>query len=45
LQALPERCNASLSFRVFGSRTHEHTDPRNLLALLRPRRERPSRKP
>src|SRR5262245_52783694 len=41
LKALPERCNASLAFRVFGSRTHEYTDPRNLLALLCPHRNRP----
>ena len=37
LKALPKRCNAGLSFRII-TRTHEHTDPRNLLALLRPRR-------
>src|SRR5215467_7895319 len=41
LKALPERCNASLAFRVFGSRTHEYTDPRNLLALLCPHRNWP----
>jgi hypothetical protein len=43
LQALPERSNASLSFGVIRSRTHEHTDPRNLLALLRPHRDWPRR--
>jgi hypothetical protein len=37
LQALPERRYASLSLRVIRWRTHEHTDPRNLSALLRPR--------
>ena len=37
LQSLPERRYASLSLRIIRSRTHEHTDPRNLPALLRPR--------
>jgi hypothetical protein len=37
LQSLPERRYASLSLRVILWRTHEHTDPRNLPALLRPR--------
>jgi hypothetical protein len=37
LQSLPERRYASLSLRIIRSRTHKHTDPRNLPALLRPR--------
>src|SRR5262249_55418294 len=39
LKAWPDRCNAGLPSRVI-AHTHEHTDPRNLLAL-RPRRNRP----
>jgi hypothetical protein len=37
LQSLPEHRYANLSVRVIRSHTHEHTDPRNLPALLRPR--------
>jgi hypothetical protein len=33
LKALPKRCDPGLSFPII-ARTHEHTDPRNLLALL-----------
>jgi hypothetical protein len=41
LQSLPERRYSSLSLRIICSRTHEHTDPRNLSALLRPTGNRP----
>jgi hypothetical protein len=37
---LPERRNASLSFRISRSRTHEHPDPAHALALLRASNER-----
>ena len=37
LKALPERCNASPSFRVV-AHTHEHTDPYDMLALCASRK-------
>src|SRR5262245_18783022 len=41
LQPLPKRLDAALSFRVVGD-AHQHADPPHPLALLPPRRERPS---
>src|SRR5262249_6614465 len=39
-----EGSDASLSFHIGRSRTHEHADPPNPLALLRVCRERPRRR-
>src|SRR5262249_39995879 len=39
-----ERRDASLSFQIGRSRAHEHADAPHALALLRARRERPSRR-
>src|SRR5215510_12348149 len=44
LQALQERRVASLSFRIVRAQVHEHADAPHPLALLRMRRERPSRR-
>jgi hypothetical protein len=41
LQSLPDRRYASQSLRIIRSCTHEHTDSRNLPALLRPGGNRP----
>jgi hypothetical protein len=43
LQRLTERSNPSLKFHIVCSRTQEDADTPHLLALLRPRRERPWR--
>jgi hypothetical protein len=39
LQALPERRNASLSYWIIRSRTHEHSEPTHAFGLLRGRNE------
>src|SRR5262249_51867318 len=44
LQPLRERCDAALSFRIVRGERHEHSDAPHLLALLRPRRQRPRRR-
>ena len=41
LQALPERSNTRLSFRISRSSTHEHTDAPHALGLLGAGGERP----
>jgi hypothetical protein len=42
--SLLERGDARLSFRIVRGKVHQHADAAHLLALLRPRRERPSRR-
>jgi len=44
LQLVPERGNAGPSFRVALGVGHQRADPPHPLALLRARRERPSRR-
>ena len=44
LQSLHECRKPGLSFRVVRGHVHEHADAPHALALLRPRRERPSRR-
>jgi hypothetical protein len=42
-ERLPKRGNAGLSFRIAFRKIHQHANAPHPLALLRPRRERPSR--
>jgi hypothetical protein len=44
LQSLHECRKPGLSFRVVRGHVHEHADAPHAFALLRPRRERPSRR-
>ena len=41
LEALQERREAHLSFRIVRGEVHQHADPPHALGLLRARRERP----
>src|SRR5262245_36505880 len=41
LEALQERRETHLPFRIIGGEVHEYADVPHTLALLRPRRERP----
>src|SRR5262245_55817166 len=45
LQCLPERCNAGLAFGIVCGYGHKNTDPPHAITLLRPRRDRPRRRP
>src|SRR5262249_22234400 len=44
-QAVSESGHARLCLWVGGDKTHQHADASHLLALLRPRRDRPDRRP
>jgi len=44
LQALCQRRDAGLSFRIIRGQVHEHADPPHPLALLRKAGERPCRR-